>query len=131
MAFSPFDAALGARQGRLQAMGPVQGPASHVYVLGSDLPGYSHQLAIGDYAEVRQEVDLTGMDLVRAYIRMRNAKELPAGVNWQVSMAVGGVKMASMIVAPGRSRARRDMAANVSKLGGLHTVGLRLELVVV
>jgi hypothetical protein len=39
------------------------------------------------------------------------------------------VAKASFRVRAGRERVMRDLAANVSKLAGLHTVGVRLALV--
>ena len=104
MAFTPFDAALGTRQGRLEPAGFEPTSGDFAFVLGSDVPGHEHDFEIGDFAEVQQAVDLTSENFIRA-------------------------RKASMVAAAGRTRDRADMAANVSKLSGVHTVGLRLELV--
>ena len=45
------------------------------------------------------------------------------------SIIVDGTKLAFMRAKPGRERLVTDLAANVSKLSGLHTIGVRLELV--
>jgi len=129
MAFTPFNAALGTRQGRLEPLGFEPTSGDFAFVLGSDVPGHIHDFELGDHAEVQQTVDLTAENFVRARIRLRNASALPAGVNWEASITVGGVKKSRMLLEPSRSRDRADMAANVSKLSGAHTVGLRLELV--
>ena len=129
MAFTPFNAALGTRQGRLEPVGFEPTSGDFAFVLGSDRGGDVHDFEIGDQAEVQQDVDLTSENFVRANIRLRNATVVPAGVDWEASITVGGVKKARMLLAPGRTRDRADMAANVSKLTGVHTVGLRLELV--
>jgi len=129
MAFTPFNAALGTRQGRLEPVGFEPTSGDFAFVLGSDREGDIHDFEVGDRAEVQQDVDLTGENFVRAQIRLRNATAVPAGVNWEASITVGGAKKASMLLSPGRTRDRADMAANVSKLTGVHTVGLRLELV--
>lgn len=129
MAFTPFHAALGTRQGRLTPVGFQPTSGDFAFVLGSDSEGDVHDFAIGDHAEVQQAADLTSENFVRARVRLRNATVVPAGVNWEASITVGGVKKATMLLAPSRSRDRADMAANVSKLSGIHTVGLRLELV--
>lgn len=129
MAFTPFDAAIGTRQGRLEPVGFEPTSGDFAFALGSDVPGHLHDFDIGDFSEVRQSVDLTSENFVRARIRLRNADVVPAGVNWEASITIGGTKKASMLLPLGRERDRADMAANVSKLTGLHTVGLRLELV--
>ena len=129
MAFSPFDMEMGARQGRLKPAGWTPPSGEHAFILGSDLPGYLHRLEAGDHTEVSQDVDLTGVNFIRARLRLRNVQALPAGLNWEASIAVDGVKQTSMTVEPGRTRDREDMAANVSKLTGAHQVSVRLELV--
>ena len=131
MAFSPFDAALGTRQGRLAPIGFDPTSGDFAFVLGSDTPGDIHDFETGDGAEVRQSVDLTGENFIRAQVRLRNAETIPAGVKWEASIRIDGAKKAAMLIAPGRSRDRADMAANVSKLSGVHTVSVRLELVAV
>jgi len=45
-----------------------------------------------------------------------------------VSIIVDGVKAARATCRAGRKRLLTDLAANVSKLTGLHEVGVRLEL---
>ncbi len=54
----------------------------------------------------------------------------PAGLAWEASIIVDGSKLATMRARPGRERLVTDLAANVSKLSGLHAIGVRLELVV-
>ena len=56
---------------------------------------------------------------------------VPAGLAWEASVVVDGVKRSRMTCAPGRTRSITDLAANVSKLTGTHDVGVRLELVAV
>ncbi|MCG8424571.1 MAG: hypothetical protein MJE77_42300, partial [Proteobacteria bacterium] len=73
-------------------------------------------------------VDVTAANFVRVVFRMRNAVQIPAGRNWEVSVVVDGTKQARMVLARGRTRTRTDLAANVSKLTGIHTIGFRLEL---
>ena len=85
----------------------------------------------GDRVEVAQSTDLSGVALVRAILRMRVPKGVPAGLAWEASVVVDGVKRSRMTCAPGRTRSITDLAANVSKLTGTHDVGVRLELVAV
>lgn len=120
MELSAFTSRLGEGQGRL-------GPG--VFVLGDDESGRTFELARGDHVEVTQVVDLTGATLVRMSMRVRTPKRMPPGFAWEVSIVVDGVKYAGVTLRPGSERALDDLAANVSKLTGPHTVGVRLELV--
>ena len=86
------------------------------------------ELAPGDHAEVTQQTDLTGVMLVRALLRLRVPASTPPGLAWEASIIVDGTKLASMRAKPGRERLVTDLAANVSKLAGVHQVGVRLEL---
>jgi hypothetical protein len=67
--------------------------------------------------------------LVRALLRLSVPASTPAGLSWEASITVDGAKLATMRAKPGRERLVTDLAANVSKLSGVHTVGVRLELV--
>jgi hypothetical protein len=102
----------------------------YAFVLGDDEAGRFFRLAPGDHAEITQNTDLTGVMLVRASLRLRVPASTPAGLAWEASILVDGIKLASMRVQPGRERLVTDLAAHVSKLSGLHTIGVRLELVV-
>jgi hypothetical protein len=116
MELTAFTSRLGEGQGRL-------GPG--VFVLGDDEPGRTFELAQGDFVEVTQVVDLTGVTLVRSSMKVRT----PRGAAWEVSIVVDGVKSAAVLLRPGSKRTLDDLAANVSKLTGQHTVSVRLELV--
>jgi hypothetical protein len=120
MELTAFTSRLGEGQGRL-------GPG--VFVLGDDEPGRTFELVHGDHVEVTQVVDLTGVTLVRTSMKVRTPKRIPPGFAWEVSIAVDGVKHASVTLRAGSERSLDDLAANVSKLTGQHTVGVRLELV--
>ncbi len=130
MARTAFDARLGTTQGRALAssVGTVAPSGDYVFVLGDAERGRFHDLALGDHAEVQQVVDLTGVDLVRAQLRLRVPPSTPADVRWAASIRVDGVAFAQATAAAGRERALTDLAANVSKLSGLHTVAVRLAL---
>ncbi len=114
MELTAFTSRLGEGQGRL-------GPG--VFVLGDDERGRTFELAQGDFVEVTQVVDLSGVTLVRSSIKVRT----PRGLAWEVSIVVDGVKYAGVTLRPGSGRTLNDLAANVSKLSGQHTVGVRLE----
>ncbi len=120
MELTAFTSRLGEGQGRL-------GPGA--FVLGEDEPGRFFDLAVGDHVELTQSTDLTGVTLVQSAMVLRVPKGLPAGFAWEVSLIVDGAKYASLGARPGRERLVTDLAANVSKLTGLHVVGVRLELV--
>ena len=125
MELDAFTSRLGDGQGRVAVGGEVR------FVLGDTEPGRFFDVVAGDRVEVTQSTDLTGVALVRVLARLRAPKGVPPGLAWEVSVVVDGVKQARMTCAPGRSRSITDLAANVSKLTGLHDVGVRLELVTV
>jgi len=129
MELDAFRSRLGVGQGRIQPAGAAAPSGDHVFVLGEDEAGRLFELATGDHAEVVQDTDLTGVDLVRTHLRLRVPASLPAGLGWEVSMVVDGAKLARATCLPGREREITDLAANVSKLAGVHQVGVRLELV--
>lgn len=128
MALDAFNSRLGLGQGRIRPASLPAGSGEYAFVLGEDEPGRFFELAVGDHTEVVQDTDLTGVDLVRANLGLR-IPAVPSGFAWEASIVVDGVKLASATARPGRSRAVTDLAANVSKLSGVHTVGVRLELV--
>ena len=129
MELDAFRSRLGVGQGRIQPLGAAPPSGDYVFVLGDDEAGRVFELVAGDHAEVVQDTDLTGVDLVRANLRLRVPASLPAGLAWEVSMIVDGAKRARATCLPGRERVLTDLAANVSKLAGVHPVGVRLELV--
>ena len=129
MELDAFRSRLGVGQGRIQPLGAAPPSGDYVFVLGDDEAGRVFELVAGDHAEVVQDTDLTGVDLVRANLRLRVPASLPSTHGWEVSIVVDGVKAARATCRAGRERLLTDLAANVSKLTGLHEVGVRLELV--
>jgi len=129
MELDAFTSRLGMGQGRIAPANAPPGSGDHVFVLGEDEPGRFFDLAAGDHAEVVQDTDLTDVSLVRAYLRLRVPASLPSTHGWEASIVVDGVKVARATCRAGRERLFTDLAANVSKLTGLHEVGVRLELV--
>ena len=127
MALTAFTSRMGQGQGRLAT--PLATSGDYAFVLGDVEPGRFFELAPGDWAEVTQPTDVTGVKLLRALLRLRVPSSLPAGLAWEASLVVDGAKYARVRTRPGRERLVTDMAANVSKLSGVHTVGVRLELV--
>jgi hypothetical protein len=127
MALTAFTSRLGRGQGRL--LTPKATGGDYAFVLGDDEAGRFFELAPGDHAEVTQQTDLTGVMLVRALLRLRVPASTPAGLAWEASILVDGTKLARMQARPGRERLVTDLAANVSKLSGMHTIGVRLQLV--
>ncbi len=125
MELDAFCSRLGEGQGRV---GTSAGDAC--FVLGELEPGRMFELQHGDYAEVVQATDLTGVTLVRARCTLSVPANLPANLAWEASILVDGAKLAWATCGAGRSRELTDLAANVSKLSGVHEVAVRLTLVV-
>jgi len=120
---------VGLGQGRIRPASLPAGSGEYAFVLGEDEPGRLFELAVGDHAEVVQDTDLTDVALVRAHLGLRVPASVPAGFAWEASIVVDNAKLATATAKPGRSRTLTDLAANVSKLSGVHQVGVRLELV--
>jgi len=129
MELDAFTARLGLGQGRIAPSNAGPASGDYVFVLGEDEPGRVFELAPGDRAEVVQDTELTGVDLVRAHLELRVPSSLPAGLAWEASIVVDGTKRARATCPAGRERRITDLGANVSKLSGVHQVGVRLELV--
>ena len=123
MEFDAFSARLGTSQGRIE-----KEEGNFVFVLGDLQPGYFADFEPGDRAEVTQDVNLTGADLVRAKLAINIPADMPAGLYWEASILIDGVKQASAVGRAGRTRAIADLAANISKRSGVHAVAVRLQL---
>lgn len=123
MELDAFTDRLGSSQGRVVS---VAGELS--FALGDLEPGRRAELAVGDYVEVAQTLDVTGVALVRALATMRVPESLAPGLAWEVSVLVDGVPAARTRCDAGRTRAIGDLAANVSKLTGTHEISVRLAL---
>jgi hypothetical protein len=128
MELDAFTCRLGLGQGRVQPRAGA-GSGEWAFVLGEDEAGRLFELNAADHADVVQNTDLTGIDLVRAYLALRVPADVPATLAWQASLIIDGTKVATFTARPGRTRTFTDLAANVSKLSGTHQVGVRLELV--
>ena len=128
MELDAFTSRLGLGQGRIAPINAAPASGDYVFVLGEDEPGRFFELAPGDHAEVVQDTDLTGITLVRTHLRLHVPSNLLETLVWEVSIIVDGVKAARATCHAGRKRLLTDLAANVSKLTGLHEVGVRLEL---
>ncbi|RJS14158.1 hypothetical protein DRW03_35545 [Corallococcus sp. H22C18031201] len=128
MALTAFTSRLGVGQGRIRPQRATPASGEFLFVLGDEEPGHFFELALGDFAEVTQAVDVTGLALVRCALSFRVPPGAPPGLAWEASLVVDGQKRTRLLGRPGRECLVAEMAANVSKLSGVHTVGVRLEL---
>ena len=118
-----FNYKLGRGQGRL-----AKGEREYVFVLGEANPLNRYHLKAGDKAEVIQETDLTDVKVLRTHLIMMSPDALPPDLVWRVSLIVDGVEHSTITCPPGRTRETTDLAANVSKINGIHQVGIKLQL---
>jgi len=127
---SPWKAAFGAEQGRIQPLGWSAPEGSYVFVLGSDLPDRTAWFAVGDRITAQQSCTVPVLaTLLRARLRIRGASAMPAGVEWVVSLLIDGVTLWSQPLTIGKQRDRADVGVNVAHLaGGDHVFAFRLEL---
>jgi hypothetical protein len=113
-----FTARLGVSEGRIQ-----RAPGDVVFALGDLVPGWTADLAAGDYVEVAQTADLTAV----AVVRVTGTLRAPAVGRWRASLRIGGFDAAVLDGWPGRTRALSDLAANVSAVAGPTEVAVRLS----
>jgi len=119
-----FTSDLGRSQGRV--LGSEGRP---VLVLGDLQLRRVAELTPGDFVEAQQLIDLTAEHLVRARGSLRVPDDLPEGLAWEVSLTIDGVKRARLRARGGETKAIDDLAANVTRDRGVHTVAIRLELI--
>ncbi|MEQ9649811.1 MAG: hypothetical protein RLO52_30215 [Sandaracinaceae bacterium] len=124
MELDAFRSHLGEGQGRVAAAN-----GEHVFVLGDATGGQHAELTEGDFGEVAQDVDVTGADLVRVWLRLRVPDDVPPDLAWVASITVDGRVVGQGTARPGSTRDLTDLLGNVSKLVGTHRIGVRLELV--
>jgi hypothetical protein len=117
-----FASALGEHQGRIER---VDGRA--IFVLGASTPSLRGRLAVGDWVEVAQELDCTGIHLVRLAGTVRVPDESPPGATWVLSIRLPFERLTEWTLRPG-TRRLDDLAANVSRLVGVHRIAVRLAL---
>jgi hypothetical protein len=121
-----FTNRVGTGQGRL-----ASSSGTFEFVLGDAEVGRFATLVAGDRTGLTQDVDLAGIDLIRLQGALRVPPSLPQSLAWEASIVVDGWTHVRVRCPSGRTRQLTDVAANVSKLNGVHTVEIRLELVVV
>ena len=124
MDLTAFNSRLGISQGRI----PLD-ETDFVFVLGDDVPGYFHNLEGGDHAQVVQDIDLTDINIVQTELTVKVPDSTPLTIGFELSIVVDNAKMATIVCLTGQERRITDLAANVSKLTGVHSVGVRLEVV--
>lgn len=120
----------GADEVQVGPQGLVAAPeGEHVFVLGYELPGMFHRFSVGDFAQVEQEEDFGATKVVRVLAIIRPSVIMPSNLAWRFSLLLDGVLYTSRLLEPKRDRRLVDVAANVSKLAGLHRLAFKVELV--
>ncbi len=122
MALDFFSYKLGISQGRME----TPDGEDYVFILGDAERGDYGYFKQGDYAEIVQETDLTDLDFVRTEVVIDVPDEIPDTYYWEVAIVVDSIIHSSVLCDAGRVRRITDLAANVSKMTGVHEVGVRL-----
>jgi hypothetical protein len=117
-----FESALGDHQGRL-----VQQDGRAEFVLGAAVSTLRGRIAVGDWVEVAQDLDCTGIHLVRLAGVVRVPTETPPGTVWVLSIRLPFERLTDWKLRPGLRRLD-DLAANVSRLDGVQRIAVRLSL---
>lgn len=128
-----FDRELGSAQGRIDPVAYTNPDGTFVFCLGRDIAGQFHDLAAGDFVEVKQTADFDNVVIARVTVNMVGIDPgtAPAGLRWKFRLLIDSVERASAFIAEGET-IEREFAANVEQLtpGTFHELALRLELVV-
>lgn len=122
----PFDFAAGSSQGRLAPPAnatPFDGDA--MFVLGSDLEGVIERIGVGDFVEVDQVGDVTGVTIARVKARVR-VPLLAGDLVWRLSVTLDGAAVYSTNLY--RDLDALDLGIPIGALTGNHRLGVRLEL---
>ncbi len=117
-----FESALGDYQGRLE-----RDDGTAVFVLGAAVSNLRGRVEVGDWVEVAQDIDCTGLHLVRLAGVVRVPHDAPLGANWVLSIRTPSERLTEWPLRPG-TRRLDDVVANVSRLVGVHRIAVRLSL---
>ena len=103
------------------------------FVLGHDQAGWQRELNADDYIEVYQDVDLTGVTLIRAAVRVVGPLDVPTGYTWKLQLRVAGTVYIERAIPTGAAATESwtDLGAGVKQLSGSQNVAIRLVLEVV
>lgn len=122
----------GAEPQEVGPQGLIAAPeGEHVFCLGYELAGLFHRFAAGDFSQVEQEEDFGATNIVRVVALIRSTDVMPSNLAWRFSLLLDGAVYTSRVISADRDRSLVDVAANVSKLVGNHTLAFRLDLIAV
>ncbi len=120
----------GAEPQEVGPQGLIAAPeGEHVFCLGYELAGLFHRFAVGDFSQIEQAEDFGATNIVRVIALIRSTDTMPSNLAWRFSLLLDDVIYTSRVLEAGRDRALVDVAANVSKLAGNHTLAFRLDLI--
>lgn len=124
----PFDIEPGTGSGRIIPTGALPAEGDFVFVLGSDLPGWTGNFVDGDEVEVSQTGEHSPAEIVRFKISVRGPVSMPAGWAWSFVLRADGVDAWTLPIDPGRPlRVLSDLGLDVVGLPA--TIALSFALV--
>lgn len=130
MSLSPFQRGRGDVSLRVVQPDGFTQTETAAMVLGSDEPGWFENLDEDDGISVwRNDLDVTGVDLLRARFRIRGPTAEPSPYQWQLQLLVDDVLYVTAPLVAGRTEDRIDVGVNVSKISGTHKFEMRLRMV--
>lgn len=101
---TPFTCELGTSQGRIYSYNwrPVDG--SWLFCLGCDRSGVVWPVNANDRVAIANDVDVTGIPLIRFTAHMRSpAQAPPGGLLWMLRWYLGGLERGSRVLYPGKA----------------------------
>ena len=100
------------------------------FVLGVDEDGEAQEMTVGDYVEITQDVDLTGVDVIRVDATPYVQAIAHPAYGWVGSIRVDGILLVTRTVAPAGDSGSEwtDFQAPVRRFGGgVKTVSIRFR----
>ncbi len=127
MSLDAWTRELGTQQGRITPLGAAASSGEKVFCLGWDVAGHFDEFAHGDFAQIEQTATFTAdTKLFRVRASVRPPLVIPDDFEWTLSLLVDGVEAVTVTLVAGANTRIYDLAANVSKLAGPHTIAVRL-----
>ena len=121
-----WTAALGTSQGCVEPTNVPAFDGARVFVLGDDRPGVTRRLAVGDFIEVEQLGDVTGVRFVRWRAHVRAAELMPGDLAWALRLTLDGAPLVEHVLY--REVDLLDVAVPIGAATGDHRVSARLVL---
>jgi hypothetical protein len=123
-----FDRRFGDTQGRIVPVNASPFDGDWVFCFGSDVAGEQWDLNVNDGIELRQNIDLTGIKLVRFNMRLRGPSSMPANHGWFFRWYISTIQNGARQLTDNLELDIEDGAFDTSLITGVQTLRFKLSL---